>query len=144
MGLFLSSAAMTASNGNSGLPMILGESYENLGDSVTYSLATSSGSFSMPVNGRIQYNGNMIGVPCIVSAKFSLRRDEGVLLGAALYKNALQIAETIILDPIAPTILNYPITMEKDDYIELWGNVLYGESLILVQCQLSVFSFSLI
>ena len=142
--LFLSSAVMTASNGGDGIPITLGEPYQNLADNATYSLATSSGSFSMPVNGRIQYNGNMTSVPCIVSAKFSLRRDEGVLLGAALYKNGLQIAETIILDPIEPTILNYPITMDKDDYIELWGNALYGDSLILVQCQLSVFNVSLL
>lgn len=134
---------ITASNGASGMSVTLGESYENLADSVTYSVSASSGGFSMPVNGRIKYDG-LLAARCIVSARFSLRQDPGVLLGASLYLNGSQIEDSIILDPWGPAILNYPITLQDNDYLELWANVYAGDAVILAQCQLSVFSGSLI
>lgn len=137
------SILITASNGTTGMPVTLGESYENLADSVTYSVANSSGGFSMPVNGRVKYDG-LLAADCIVSARFALREDIGVFLGAALYLNGTQIEESIILDPSAPAILNYPITMEDNDYLELWANVYAGDAVTLIQCQLSVFSGSLL
>lgn len=143
MAISLSYATMTASNGSEGMPITLSSSYENMADSIDYNLAQASANFNMDTNGRLKYTG-LLSLPCFVSAKFSLTRDEGVILGAALYKNGSQITPSIIIDPLSPTILNYAVTLAANDYLELWANIEAGDNVTLIQAQMSVIGASLL
>jgi hypothetical protein len=137
MAIVLSNAVMTADNGSTGMPILLFPYYTNLADTITYNNFLSSSNFNMDDNGRLQYTGS-VELSCFVSARFSLLREEGVTLRAAIYKNGIQITSSIITDPASPTILNYPVSLVDQDYLELWANIESGSNVSLVQAQMSI------
>jgi hypothetical protein len=146
MDLILSSAVMVANdNGNIITVGNLGNEYQNLSDSLTFRLKKSVGNFAMPINGRIVYQGSEP-IESIVCAKFSMFFGSvGSSLGIALYKNGVQIEESISLDCESPEIMNFPVSLSNNDYIEVWAN---SSQLLkpaeLIQCQFSIFNMTLI
>lgn len=146
MAIVSSGATIVASNSGTIMPVNnVGSTYQNLSNSLTFALKNASSGFSMPVNGRIRYQG-LLPVSCIVSARYSLASiSSGNVLGIGVYKNGSQLADSLRIDPISPEVVNFQASLSNNDYIEVWANSLATlQPAELIECAMSIFTMALI
>ncbi len=144
MALVLTGATIIANDSGNIITKNMTSSWANM-NSLTFSLVNSAGGFSMPSNGRIRYQG-LLSTACIVSAKYSVATAGYALsMGISIYKNGSQLTDSISYDVQSPEVINFQVTMDNNDYIEIYGNS--NQTLTpaeLIQCQMSIFSMALI
>lgn len=145
MSLNMSSAIMVASDfGNPITTPQSTQEFSNTSTDLTFSLVNNTSDFRMSENGKLEYIG-LVPLQCIVSASYGYCFFSGDLVGGiALYKNGLQLADSINYDILDPAILNYQMTLNPNDYLEVWINstVLQMPN-YLTQCELNVTGFSI-
>lgn len=145
MAILVSSATMIASDGGNDIVMPTTTPEFVNTNSLNYNLINSTIDFRMENNGVLEYVGAST-LPCVISAKYSYPYLTGGLIGGiCIYKNGIQLLDSINYDNRAPEIINYKLDLEPNDYIELWANSnILQLPVYLTQCQLSVIGWSLI
>lgn len=117
--------------------------YTNLSDYAFYDLMSASIDFNMDNNGVFSYTGENT-ITAYVSAKLSLATTNyGVNVYICLYKNNVKIGDTESFDQTYPEIINFPIELSQNDYLEIFAKSTDETGTEISQIQFSIFNTSI-